>query len=154
MSNEVKLTPSLQLLLAACASGKEPEDYLFTRVPKKQRHRPQEEQGQRRITDFRNAWRRVTKAAGCTALLFHDLCRYAARTLDSAGVSQTVGMAVMGRKTDSIYKRYRIVDRRDIDRAVDQVVMHGAHKSQRKRANTQQKTANTQFNRRSGTIAS
>ena len=37
----------------------------------------------------------------------------------------------MGRKTDSISKRYRIVDRRDIDRAVDQVVMHSARKPQR-----------------------
>ena len=57
---------------------------------------------------------------------FHDLCRKAARDLDSAGISQLVGMQVMGRKTESIYKRYRIVDRRDVDRAIDRLVTHKA----------------------------
>jgi integrase len=136
--NEVKMTPDLKLLITACISGKEPDDFLFTRVPKRQLRRPVDQQGQRPVEDFRSAWARATKAAGVPELHFHDLCRKAARDLDSAGISQLVGMQVMGRKTESIYKRYRIVDRRDVDRAIDRLVEHKAELSQDQR--------NAQFN--------
>jgi integrase len=110
-ANECKMTNSLRTLLAACVSGKDSDRFLFSR----------DAEGWRPVRDFRRSWRKVTKAAGVPHLLFHDLCRYAARTLDSAGVSQPVSMAVMGRKTPSIFQRYRIVDRRDVDRAIDRL---------------------------------
>ena len=40
--------------------------------------------------------------------------REAVRNLDRAGVSQDVAMQRVGRKTDSIYRRYRIVDAQDL----------------------------------------
>lgn len=112
--NEVKMTPDLQTLTMACMTEKDPDHFLFTRTYR----------GDRRIADFRKAWARATKAAGVPQLRFHDLCRKAARDLDNAGISQVVAMSVMGRKTPSIYKRYRIVDRRDVDRAIDRLVEH------------------------------
>ncbi len=121
--NEVKMTPDVRTLLQACIVGKQPQDYLFTRVQtRKSRKRPIEEYTERRVVDFRSAWGRAAKAAGKTDLHFHDLCRFAARRLDRAGVGQKTAMAVMGRKTDSIYRRYNVVDHRDRDLAVDRLV--------------------------------
>lgn len=121
--NEVKMTPDLRTLLQACIVGKQPDDYLFTRVlARKSRKRSLEQYSEHRVVDFRSAWRRATKAAGKPDLHFHDLCRFAARRLDRAGVGQKTAMAVMGRKTDSIYRRYNIVDHRDRDLAVDRLV--------------------------------
>jgi integrase len=110
-ANECKMTNGLKTLLTACAAGKDADRWLFSR----------DVEGWRPIRDFRRTWRKVTKTAGVPKLLFHDLCRFAARGLDTAGISQIVGMQVMGRKTPSIYKRYRIVDRRDVDRAIDRL---------------------------------
>jgi integrase len=62
------------------------------------------------IGDFRKAWKTACKLAGVPGRLFHDLCRCAARNLDKAGVSRRVAMEIMGRKSESIYNRYRIVD--------------------------------------------
>lgn len=118
--NEVKMTPDLQTLIAACASGKDPHDFLFTRDL---------ERGDRPIRDFRRSWCRVTVSAGCPDLHFHDLCRKSARDLDIAGISQAVAMQLMGRKTPSIYRRYDIVDRRDLNRAVDRLTEHKARQA-------------------------
>jgi integrase len=121
--NEVKMTPDLRALLQGAMLGKKPDDYLFTRVQiRKSRKRPTEECRERPVVDFRSAWRRATKASGKPDLHFHDLCRFAARRLDRAGVGQKTAMAVMGRKTDSIYRRYNVVDHRDRDLAVDRLV--------------------------------
>jgi hypothetical protein len=38
--------------------------------------------------------------------------------MEKAGVSQSVAMKISGHKTDSVYRRYRIVDERDIERAL------------------------------------
>jgi integrase len=114
--NEVKMTPALRTLITACVSDKYPDHFLFTRA----------DSGSRPIADFRRSWAKATKAAGVPDLHFHDLCRKAARDLDSAGISQLVGMQVMGRKTPSIYKRYRIIDQRDMNRAIDKLVEHKA----------------------------
>jgi hypothetical protein len=68
----------------------------------------------RKIKDFRDCWERATEAAGFRGLLVHDLCRSAARNLARAGVSETVASKYLNRKTLSIYKLYRIVDREDL----------------------------------------
>jgi integrase len=61
------------------------------------------------IGDMRKSWKAACKLAGMPGRLFHDLCRTFARDADNAGVSRSVAKDVMGRKTEAIYARYRIV---------------------------------------------
>ena len=53
-----------------------------------------------------------------------DLRRCAARNLSRAGVSEQVAMRVMGHKTRSMYRRYRIVDDKEKREAMDKVQTH------------------------------
>ena len=63
-----------------------------------------------RIRYFRTAWRNACKAAGCPGALVHDMRRSAVRTFEHAGVPRSVAMSIVGHKTESIYRRYAIVD--------------------------------------------
>ena len=62
------------------------------------------------IKDFRAIWRTACENAGYPGKLFHDFRRSAVRTLERAGVPRSTAMAMVGHKTESIYKRYAIVD--------------------------------------------
>lgn len=62
------------------------------------------------IKSFRRSWARACKAAGVPDLKFHDLRRTAARNMRRAGVSQVVRMKISGHRTDSMERRYNIVD--------------------------------------------
>jgi integrase len=64
----------------------------------------------KRIADFRGAWDAARTAAGYPTALLHDFRRSAVRSLERAGVPRSVAMARVGHKTESIYKRYAIVD--------------------------------------------
>jgi len=70
------------------------------------------------IVDFRDVWAEACAKAKVPGLLFHDLRRSAVRNMEKAGVSQSVAMKISGHKTDSVYRRYRIVDEGDIERAL------------------------------------
>jgi hypothetical protein len=63
-----------------------------------------------RIVHFRAAWRNACRAAGCHGGLVHDMRRSAVRTFERAGVPRSVAMSIVGHKTESIYRRYAIVD--------------------------------------------
>jgi integrase len=66
------------------------------------------------IRDFRWAWTEACKAAGVPDLKFHDLRRTAVRNMRRAGVPQVVRMRITGHRTDSMERRYNIVDVDDI----------------------------------------
>ena len=91
----------------------------------------------KRIWDFRKAWRSACIAAGLGKMeqqedgslkyvgtIPHDLRRCAARNLSRAGVSETVAMEITGHKTQSMYRRYRIVDERDLREATERLQAH------------------------------
>jgi integrase len=66
------------------------------------------------IVDPRPAWRRACKAAGLPWAWIHDLRRGAVRRMERAGVPRSVAMKITGHKTESIYKRYAVVNEADI----------------------------------------
>jgi integrase len=77
------------------------------------------------IKDFRWAWEKACEAAEVPDLKFHDLRRTAVRNMRRAGVSQVVRMRITGHRTDSMERRYNIVDVEDIKSAKD--LMEGAN---------------------------
>jgi integrase len=64
----------------------------------------------KQVREFRAAWARACERAGLAGRLFHDLRRSAVRRLEQAGVSRSVAMKLTGHKTESVYRRYAIVD--------------------------------------------
>jgi integrase len=64
----------------------------------------------RPIKSFRRAWVTACTAAGLSGRIPHDFRRTAVRNLERAGVPRSTAMKMVGHKTESIYRRYAIVD--------------------------------------------
>ncbi|HLW71070.1 MAG TPA: site-specific integrase [Candidatus Binataceae bacterium] len=62
------------------------------------------------IKNFRYAWTKACKDAGVPGRLVHDFRRTAVRHLERAGVSRSAAMKITGHKTETVYRRYAIVD--------------------------------------------
>ncbi len=79
-------------------------------------------------TRWTGAWRAAFKKAGVVpgrdvsgGRTPHDLRRTAARRFMRAGVSQAASMKLLGHKTDSIYRRYAIVDESVLTEASEKI---------------------------------
>ena len=57
-------------------------------------------------------------------ILPHDMRRSAIRNFRKAGVSESDGMKISGHKTNSVYKRYEIIDEEDQRRTIEKVQEH------------------------------
>ncbi len=69
------------------------------------------------------AWRKACERAGVLgkdgrAKIPHDNCRSGIRNFDRSGVPKEVTKALTGRKTDEIFRRYRIIDDEDRQDAI------------------------------------
>jgi integrase len=73
------------------------------------------------VKDFDKSWRTACTKAGCQGLLFHDLRRSAARNLRRSGVAESVAMRITGHETNSMFRRYSIVDEQDLTEAMEKV---------------------------------
>jgi integrase len=62
------------------------------------------------IKSMKKAWTKACEAANLPGKLLHDFRRTAVRNLERAGVPRSTAMAMVGHKTESIYRRYAIVD--------------------------------------------
>lgn len=62
------------------------------------------------IRDFRWSWASACKDAGVAKRIPHDFRRTAVRNLERAGVPRSAAMAMVGHRTESIYRRYAIAD--------------------------------------------
>jgi integrase len=80
--------------------------------------------GGKRIGDFKKAWNTACNDSGLAGTLVHDLRRCAARNLSRAGVPEAVAMEITGHRTRSMYRRYRIVDEKDLREAAERLQAH------------------------------
>jgi integrase len=103
---EVLMTESVHKLLSALVFGKAASDYVFTRANGKH------------VRDFRGKWQNACAHAGVPELLFHDLRRTGARNLRRAGVAEGIIMKIGGWRTRSVFERYAIVSRSDMNDAI------------------------------------
>jgi integrase len=77
-----------------------------------------------KIGEFKKSWATACKKSGLEGTLVHDLRRCVARNLWRAGVPEAVAMEITGHKTRSMYRRYRIVDERDLREATERLQSH------------------------------
>ncbi len=94
----------------------------------------------RPLGDFRKAWQVACIAAGLYHVekdqdgnrvvkkdkLWHDFRRSGVRNLRRAGVDEDKAMAITGHKTTSVFRRYNIVDEKDLRQAMKQVTEYVA----------------------------
>jgi integrase len=76
------------------------------------------------VQDFRKAWSHACERVGLVGMLRHDFRRSAVRNMERAGVPRSVAMKVSGHKTESIYRRYAIVNETDIQEATNRLLRH------------------------------
>ena len=62
------------------------------------------------LQKLRRSWSTACRRAGRAGRLLHDFRRTAVRNLIRAGVQQAIAMKITGHKTDSVFRRYLIVD--------------------------------------------
>jgi integrase len=67
------------------------------------------------IKSFRRAWVGACRRVGAIGRNGrpkrpHDLCRSAARRMEQAGIPRSIAKALFGRRTESIFTRYAVVD--------------------------------------------
>jgi integrase len=74
----------------------------------------------KKIGDFRKKWTKACEAAGRAGVIPHDLRRCAARNLSLSGVREQLAMRITGHKTNSMYRRYRIIDEDELRQAQEQ----------------------------------
>jgi integrase len=73
------------------------------------------------LGSFRKSWATACKAAGLARLAVHDLRRSAVRNLVRSGVPESVAMGFTGHLTRTVFDRYDIVDREDLEAAAQKV---------------------------------
>jgi len=101
----------------------------------------------KKIGDFRKAWQTACKSSGLGRMevqedgrkayvgtLPHDMRRCTARNLSRANVPEQLAMKITGHKTNSMYRRYRIVDEDELRGAQEKLQAHLAEQSKASKA--------------------
>jgi integrase len=89
------------------------------------------------IHSFKEAWTEVVERLNLRTeagefLTFHDLRRTAVKHMDESGVSGAVRRAITGHKTDSMDRRYNIVDRNRLMNAGDLIDAYSQRSDKKK----------------------
>ena len=69
---------------------------------------------------LRNCWKKAGARAGIQDRLVHDFRRTAVRNLIRSGIPQAVAMKITGHETDSVFRRYLIIDEEMLAQAIGQ----------------------------------
>jgi integrase len=110
----VKIPASMRMLLSACITGKNPNDFVLTR------------RDGSRIAQPRKDWYHLCCVSGLgkldddghyNGLQMHDLRRSGVRRMRRKGIAESIAMKISGHKTASVFKRYDITDDRDLEQA-------------------------------------
>ena len=125
---EVLMTDEVWKLLSALVHGKSAEDHVFTRS------------NGRPVCDFRVTWQKACAYAGVPDLLFHDLRRTGAMNLRRAGVAEGIIMKIGGWRTRSVFERYAIVSRSDMNDAILKL-QESAKRAEQERIQTEERQA-------------
>jgi integrase len=80
------------------------------------------------LGDLRGPWKTAVTAIGLPTRIMHDFRRTAVRNLERAGVPRSVAMKLTGHKTESVYRRYAIVNEADLREGVTKLAK--LHESQ------------------------
>jgi integrase len=76
------------------------------------------------IKSFRVAFKAACNDAGLAGIVPHDMRRSGVRNFTKAGLSESEGMSISGHRTNSVYKRYNIIDE-DLQRqSLERVTAH------------------------------
>jgi integrase len=78
------------------------------------------------LTSAYKPFKEAAIAAGLPDALQHDFRRTAIRNLEFAGVDRPTAKKMVGHKTDSVYERYAIVDKRKLDHGVEKLSAYEA----------------------------
>lgn len=69
------------------------------------------------VRDIKTAWRTACTLAGVPDALFHDLRRTAVTNMEAAGIPRHVAMGITGHRTQAVYERYGIAQRKSTQAA-------------------------------------
>ena len=75
----------------------------------------------RSIRSVRTAFEKARQRAGIKDLRFHDLRHCAATNMRRAGVDVMTAMAIMGHRSEKMYKRYNTIDEADLKQAASRI---------------------------------
>lgn len=86
------------------------------------------------IRTFRRSWLSACRKAGLAGRIPHDFRRTAVRNLERADVPRSAAMAMVGHKTEAIYRRYAIADEGMLREGAEKLAaLHGVDRSTRAR---------------------
>ena len=84
------------------------------------------------VRSFRKAFKAAAKEIGQPELIPHDMRRSAVRNFRRAGLKEIEGMMLSGHKTNSVFKRYNIIDEQDLREIADKAARHVQGEAERK----------------------
>lgn len=121
-ARKVKMTPEVFELLFACCRGKKSDDFVFTRADDSHVVDPRKEWYDLCVGSRLGQWVPAKRRNGkefnaYRGLNLHDFRRSAIGNMTRRGVSDVVAMKISGHKTAIVFKRYNIVDERDLEQA-------------------------------------
>ena len=82
------------------------------------------------VDNHLNGWPEACQRAAVPGLLFHDLRRSAVRNMERAGIQDRVAMEISGHRSRSIFDRYNLIGRSDLQSAGERLEEYAQRRNQ------------------------